>query len=532
MDAENVVTASKGNAESIDDLFARYGPVYKWLATVTCMVGAMTVALASSTVNVAFPDIMGTFGIGRDQAQLLTTGYFASQTAGMLLSAWLIKAMGERSAFTISLLVFLVGASMSALAQSPESLLFGRVLQGVAAGAIQPLGMAVTFKVFPASQKGLSMGIYSMGMVLAPSLGPTMGGLAIEWFSWRYIFLLSLPTAFFALVLSNLFMPSRERPKVLPKFDFAGFGLLCVFLTGLLMGFSFGQRLGWTSTDILLLFGVGMSSGVGFVLWQLRSPEPLINLRMFTNAQFTLAALIAFFTGCAFLSSTFMLPLFVQQIQHYTPLNAGLMMIPAGLSLFILFPVAGRLSDISPPHYMIYGGLISFAVAYALLAGADVNTPFWSLVTFTILLRVGTALTRPVTNATALKSLPPDMVNQGASTINFVRKLGAAIGTNCVIVFLELRIPFHGDAYASMQTSASQTTLEMRDQLARLFSEAGVPEVARDPGAYRYLGDIIYAQASTMGYHDAFMVLAVVAFLGVAPAWLMARLNKRQATMV
>jgi hypothetical protein len=154
------------------------------------------------------------------------------------------------------------------------------------------------------------------------------------------------------------------------------------------------------------------------------------------------------------------------------------------------------------------------------------------LVTFTILLRVGTALTRPVTNATALKSLPPDMVNQGASTINFVRKLGAAIGTNCVIVFLELRIPFHGDAYASTQTSASQTTLEMRDQLARLFSEAGVPEVARDAAAFRYLGDIIYAQASTMGYHDAFMVLAVVAFLGVAPAWLMARLNKRQAMMV
>ena len=517
------------NAESIDDLFERYGPVYKWLATVTCMVGAMTVALASSTVNVAFPDIMGAFGIGRDQAQLLTTGYFASQTAGMLLSAWLIKAIGERRAYTVALMVFLVGATMSALAQGPDTLLFGRVLQGAAAGAIQPLGMAVTFKVFPQSQKGLSMGIYSMGMVLAPSLGPTMGGLAIDAFSWRYIFLLSLPTAFFALILSNLFMPSRERPKQLPKFDFLGFALLCMFLTGFLMGFSYGQRLGWTSTDILVFFGAGLIGGGGFIYRQLHIPEPLVNLRMFTNTQFALAALIAFFTGCAFLSSTFMLPLFVQQIQHYTPLNAGLMMIPAGLSLFILFPLAGRLSDVVPPQFMIYTGLVAFALAYALLAGADVNTPFWSLVAFTILLRVGTAFTRPVTNATALKSLPTELVNQGASSINFVRKLGAAIGTNCVIVFLEMRIPFHGDAYVAMQTGASQTTLEMRNQLAQLFTEAGVPESARDPGAIQYLSDIIYAQASTMGYHDAFMVLALVAFLGVAPAWGMARLNKRAA---
>lgn len=126
-------------------------------------------------------------------------------------------------------------------------------------------------------------------------------------------------------------------------------------------------------------------------------------------------------------------------------------------------------------------------------------------------MRAGTAFTRPVTNATALKSLPNHLVNQGASTINFVRKLGAAIGTNSIIVFLELRIPFHGDAFTSMQTGARATGQEMRDALVRLFAEAGVPEAARGPGAFLYLGDMIYAQASTMGYHDAFMILAVVA---------------------
>ncbi len=496
------------------------------------MVGTMTMALAGSTVNVAFPEIMGAFGIGRDQAQLLSTGYFAAQTAGMLLSAWLIAVIGERRTCVIALVCFLTGSMMSGLADNPESLILGRVIQGVSSGVIQPLGMAVTFRVFPAGDKGFAMGIYSLGMVLGPSLGPTMGGFAITEFSWRAVFLLSVPTAFLALIFCNLFMPTREMPKEFPKFDFYGFGFLCASLVGFLLGFSYGQRLGWTSSDIIGLFAIAVFCGIGFVLRQIYGKSPLVNLALFTNIQFSAAALIAFFTGCAFLSSTFMLPLFVQQIQHYSALDAGLIMIPAGLSLLILFPLAGRLSDLVAPQYMIYVGLLFFAAAFALMAQADVNTPFWTIVGLTLLMRAGTAFTRPVTNTVALKSLPSDLVNQGASSINFIRKLGAALGTNSIVVFLELRIPFHGDAFASTQTGARETSQEMTDALMRLFAEAGVPETVRAPGVFHYLGDMIYAQASTMGYHDAFMVLAIIALLGVAPAWVMAQSRQRQSAGV
>lgn len=162
------------------------------------------------------------------------------------------------------------------------------------------------------------------------------------------------------------------------------------------------------------------------------------------------------------------------------------------------------------------------------MAQSDVNTPFWTIVGLTLLMRAGTAFTRPVTNTVALRSLPADQVHQGASSINFVRKLGAALGTNCVIVFLEWRIPFHGDAFAATQTGARETGKEMTDALMRLFAEAGVPETARAPGVFHYLGDMIYAQASTMGYHDAFMVLSIVALLGVFPAWVMAQSRRER----
>jgi EmrB/QacA subfamily drug resistance transporter len=513
-------------AENIDILFTRDGPAYRWLVTFTCVTGAVTGGLASTTVNVAFPDLMGTFGLGRDQAQLLSTGYFAAQTVGLLISAWLIKAFGERTSNILALVLFLFGSAMSGFAENSATLMVGRVVQGLSAGVLQPLAMAVVFSVFPAGRKGLSMGIFSMGMVVAPTLGPTLGGLAIEFFNWRYIFLLTLPTTFLALVLSAFFLPSREIPEHLPKFDFLGFSLLCVALVGLLLGFSFGQRLGWTSNDIVMLFSVGTACGVAFVFKQLYGDEPLVNLYLYRNLQFTTATLVAFFTECAFISSTIMLPLFVQQIQQFTPLDAGLMLVPSGLVMLVLFPVSGRIADMVPPQYMVYAGLIFYSLSFAFMAGMDVNTPFWTLVGFTMVMRMGSAFTRPVTNAKALSSLRDDQVHQGSSALNFTRKLGGAIGANSVIVFLELRISFHGDAFATMQTTVNQTGGELLDRVVRLFTEAGVPEIAREPGALRFLGDVILAQASTRGFQDAFTILAIMAFAAIVPAIMMARAMK------
>jgi DHA2 family multidrug resistance protein len=518
--------------DSIETLFERYGPFYKWLATITCLVGIMTMTLGATTVNVAFPAIMGTFGIGRDQAQLISTGYFAAQTAGMLLSAWLVLSFGERRSFTLAVIAFLIGSAMSGAANSSESLLLGRILQGLSAGIVQPLGMAVTFKVFPRDQKGLSMGIFAMGNVLAPALGPALGGIAIDLFSWRYIFLLTLPTAFLALIVGNIFLPSRPMPKKIPRFDFVGFGLLCASLVGLLLGFSYGQRLGWTSTEIILLFGAGLGSGGAFVLRQIYAANPLVNMKVFASAQFTAAASIGFFTGAAMFSSFFLMPLFTQQIQHFSAIDAGLLMVPAGLSLLILFPLVGRLSDFVPAYLMICLGMIIFSIAFFSLSSADVNTPFWTLVWFTLLVRMGVACTRSVVNSEALKSLPADLVTQGSSSVNFVRQLGGTIGTNCLVVFLELRIPFHGDAFATMQTGASETTREMRNRLIQLMGEAGVPEPVQDFGAFHFLGEVIYAQASTMGFQDAYFVLALIAAAGLIPAWVLARASRRVRTSI
>ena len=518
--------------ESIEDLFERYGPAYQWFAALTCMLGAMTMVLSQTTVNVAFPDIMGAFGIGRDEAQWLSSGFFAAMTAGMLLQAWLVSIFGERATYAACLLGFLVGVVMSGLAPNSETLTAGRLIQGLTAGIIQPLAMAICFKVFPPAQRGTAMGIFSMGIVFAPAMGPTLGGFAIEWFNWRYAFFLTVPTTVLAFVLGFVFLPSRRMPLRIPRFDITGFSLMCVALFTLLLALSSGTRDGWGSDKVILLFATGIFSALSFIAWESYISDPLLNVKLFLNLRFSSASVISFFAGGVFLTSTFLIPVFVQQVQGYTPLRTGLLLMPGGLSLLILFPLAGRISDSVSPQTLICVGLGGFATGFFLLSGTDVNTPFWTFVAFTLFVRLGIAFTSPVVNAAALKSLPADQVNQGSGAVNFVRMLGAAFSLNMVVAFLETRVLFHSDALTATQTAGSPTSQAYIDAVRRLLSEAGVAGSLEQSGALHFLSNAVYAQANTAGFQDAYMALSIASVFGLIPVYLLSRTPAHPATPV
>src|SRR5215475_5390988 len=286
-------------------LSERYGPSYRWLVTITGMTGVVSMVLAMTTVNVAVPDVMGAFGIGQDQAQWMSSAYMATMTAGMLINAWVTGVLGERRTFVGSLLFFSLGALLGGSAPTEDMLIFSRVLQGFSAGIAQPLVMATIFTVFPAERRGLAMGVFGLGVVFAPAIGPTLGGLMIEYFSWRYVFYISLPFCAVAAVLGLFFMPSRPMPKQIPPFDWLGFALLCAALLGLMTGIADGQREGWSSDTIVLRLAVGAAAATGFILWELHTPKAMIDIRIFGNIEFAAAAMIAFVFGFGMNGSTY-----------------------------------------------------------------------------------------------------------------------------------------------------------------------------------------------------------------------------------
>jgi EmrB/QacA subfamily drug resistance transporter len=510
-------------SETTDTLFAAYGPGYRWLATVTVMLGTISAILTTTSVNVAIPDIMGAFGIGQDRAQWLSTATLAAMTVGMLLNAWLMNNFGQRATFVGALSLFVASLVLAGASPNESVLIFCRVVQGAVAGVMQPLSMYTLFRVFPPHLRGTAMGFFGASVILGPALGPTLGGIMIDSFNWRYIFYVAVPVSALAILMGSLFLPQREETGARMRFDWLGFVLLVTALSCLLTGLSNGQREGWHSGYIVTLFTIALAATAGFVLWQLRAPEPLVNLRVLGNAQFTGAATVACIFGVGLFGLVYLVPLFVQTVQHLTPLAAGLLLMPAGLALGVFMPVCGYLSDRTPARTMIISGLVCVCLSAWWLVDADANTGFWLIAGCVVLSRIGLALIKPALNLAALRSLRPELLGQGAGMINFARQLGGAFGVNLLSVYLDRRTFLHSDTMTSLQTAANTATAELLSGVEALLAQAGAPPELQSAGALHFLGRVVQAQAYTMGFRDSFMLVAVIFAFGLIPAWIMGR---------
>jgi DHA2 family multidrug resistance protein len=223
------------------------------------------------------------------------------------------------------------------------------------------------------------------------------------------------------------------------------------------------------------------------------------------------------------MGSTYVIPVFVQTMVGFTPLLAGLMMMPAGLMLAFIFPLAGRLSDTMPASIMIMGGLVLFAAGFALMVGADGNTTFWTLVGMVMVSRLGLGFINPTLNASALKALPADKVRQGAGVANFMRQLGGAFGINLIVAFFEVRTRFHADALTATQDWGNRTTDRLLTQIEQLMQRSGLPFQQQKTAALEFLGNMVNAQAQMLAFSDTFIVIAIVSLLALIPAALLSR---------
>jgi EmrB/QacA subfamily drug resistance transporter len=343
----------------------------------------------------------------------------------------------------------------------------------------------------------------------------------VDNFSWRYVFFLAVPFCVVGLFLATLFMPGRSASGPARKFDWIGFGLMAVFLVTLLNGLSNGQRNGWYSDSILSDFAIAFVSGASFIAWELYTSAPMLNLKLFTNRIYAGASVVAFIFGAGIYGSTYLVPLFVQTIQGYTPTRSGLLLMPAGLILAIVFPIAGRMTDKTPAYATIMFGLILFALSSFLMTGADVDTSFWLFAWWIMLGRIGLGFIMPSLNAGALKALPMALLGQGSGAINFVRQLGGAFGVNLLSIALERRSQLYIDSFTAAQHAGNSTTTGLLHDVTGLLAQAGVPEAIRQAGAVNFLGRMIYTQGNMLGYRDSFFIVGAFFLAALIPALMM-----------
>ena len=475
--------------------------------------------LSSVSMNVAIPSVMGAFGVGQDKAQWVATGYLATMVIGMLLNSWLVAAMGIRMTFMLSTALFLVGSAMGAFANSVEMLILSRILQGIPAGIMQPLCMIVNFQVFPPERRGTAMGIFGMGVVLAPVFGPLIGGVAIDTLGWRYIFAMPLPLVVIALILGPIFLPERENKGPLPPFDWTGLFLLAGGVSLVLITLTSGQRMGWTSDEIVGQGIVAVCFMAAFVWWETKATRPLLDFSLFKNPRFACAMAVSFIFGICLFSSSYIVPVFAQIVQGYTAMKAGWLLAAGGSIMILMFPLSGRLADSMPPNVLISAGLFVFGVGFVFIHTVDVNTGFFLMAGLSAFTRIGLSCVITPLNATSLRYVPPDKLANASSNANFFRQLGGGMGIAILVAVLETRTTFHANSLAATQTPANPASIDMVQRVTEMLASTGIDDALLEAIAANHLGKVVHANASMFGFQDVFLVLAVITLIAMIPAY-------------
>ncbi|MFL1485496.1 DHA2 family efflux MFS transporter permease subunit [Marinobacter sp. LN3S78] len=450
-------------AASMDQLQERYGDRYKWWVMMTVMIGTMTMSLSSTIVNVALPDIMHTFEVSHTMGQWLVTAFLASMAIGMLLNVWMVDRFGPRTTYMGSLLIFVIAALAGGFAVNFGMLIVVRIIQGLIAGMVQPLAMLMLYAVFPVNQRGQAMGLYAMGVVLGPTVGPVVGGVLVDWWSWRAVFLVVLPFCLAAFHMGSTFLSRpASAPHVHRRLDSPGILLLCGWMVALLWGLSEGPHLGWTSSPVLIGLLMAVTLFIAFALRQLKSRSPLLALGIFRYPGFGPAFIVAMLTGAGLFGSVYLLPMLVQTAMGESASAAGMLLMPAGLAMALSFPVIGRLTDRVLPKILVAGGLIVFAVSCIVLAEVDTGTSLTLVALMAALGRVGLAMTMPPVVIGAVSIVPQEMVNQATGLVSFARQFGGSLGVSLSAILLQeqtlwtsslgipLAFPGYQDAFALM----------------------------------------------------------------------------------
>jgi len=431
---------------SLAALQERHGASYRWRVLLTVMIGTMAAIMASTIVNVAVPDMSLKFALGQERAQWLSAGFMAAMTLSMLTTPFLLERFGYRRSYAGAVLLLMLGGISGGFSRSFEWVLAMRVVEGLAAGVLQPIPAIIILNAFDKSEQGKAMGVFGMGVVLAPAVGPSIGGVLVEAFGWRSIFFVVAPFCAVALVLAARYLP-HSAPGGAPvnqgsrRLDVAGLALLSIAVLCGLNGLVHLHDAALGTASALL--AVAALAVVGFVVRQRRAAQPLMQLALFEHRAFAMGGCVAFIYGMALFGSTYLVPVFMQVALKLPPSQAGAVLLPAGLVLALTIPLAGRLADRLPLSRLVTAGVLLLALSFALMGTVGLATSLWVITGWAIVGRIGLGCVLPSLNLGAMRGLPPALITQGSSSVNFLRQLGGAVGVNLVGIVLESRLVVH-----------------------------------------------------------------------------------------
>jgi len=500
------------------------GPRYAinpWPIALTVTIATFMEALDTSIANVALPHIAGSLSATTDQSTWVLTSYLVSNGIILPLGAWLSEVMGRKRFYMTCVATFTLCSFLCGIAPSLGMLIMFRVLQGAGGGGLQPSEQAILADTFPPERLGMAFAIYGMAVVLAPSIGPTLGGWITDNYSWRWIFYINVPIGIISLLLTNHFvqdppylkeeMAKRRRSHRPLRIDYIGIGLIALGIGCLQVVLDKGQEDDWFASHfIATLSAISITSIVALVIWELRHKSPVIELRLLKNFNFAAASMMMFVLGLALYAATALLPLFMQELAGYTAELAGLVLSPGGLVLIVTMPIVGRLSSRVQARWLAATGFLITGLALWHMTQLDLDANFGTYMRDYVYQRLGVAFMFIPINTLAYLDVPPGKSNQISSMINLFRNLGASVGISMVATLTQRRAQIHQDTL-SMHLNTYNPAL--REHLAGLTNNLFHAGMSTADASHQALGRMyltVQTQASTGAYLDTLKILAII----------------------
>lgn len=424
---------------SLDSLRQRFGDRFKWYALCVVALGIMAAVLSATSFNVAIPALMQEFGLGQERVQWAVTGFMGAMTLAMLPTPWLLDRFGFRNCFLTALAVLLAASVAGSLSPSFGFLVAMRVVQGAAAGLLQPLGVLAVLRLIPPHAQGRASGMMGFGIVLAPAVAPALGGLLLDHFGWQAVFWLNMPFCVAAGVAALFLLPvAGERVK--KPFDWRGVLLLGVATIGAIETVAAMQHSGLWSVWTLLPGAATLLGFAGFVLHGRRATAPIIHPTLFGARTFAMGSVVSFVYGFGLYASTYLIPVFMLSALGYSATDAGMALLPGGIALALCIPLAGRMADWLSPQWVTVAGLVVFGASFVLLAVYGGHITHAELIAITIVGRVGLGMILPSLSLAALRGQAPHQLGQSSTVITYARQLGGVLGVAICAVFVEWRL--------------------------------------------------------------------------------------------
>jgi DHA2 family multidrug resistance protein len=491
-----------------------------WLIALAVMLATILEVLDTSVANVALGHIAGNLSASTDEATWVLTSYLVSNAIVLPMTGWLAGFFG-RKRFLIGCIVgFTLASAACGAAASLGFLIFARVLQGAAGGALQPLSQAILMESFPPKKRGVAMAVFGMGVVVAPIIGPLLGGWITDNYSWRWVFYVNIPFGVLAVLLCQAFL---EDPPYLRAghvrrgghVDYIGFGVMALWLATLQVILDRGQQDDWFNATWLCWASLlSLVSMIAFFSWELRLRHPLVDLRVLGNRNFAVGTLLMTIVGVVLYSTTALLPLFLQGLMNYPALNSGMAISPRGLGAIIALTVVGRLVGKVDTRLLMGFGFCLLAYATWMLGDINLQISMSSIVWPIILSGLSMGFIFVPLTTTAMGDLPNEQMGNAAGIYNLMRNIGGSIGISIATTMVARGAQVHQALLAHRFTPYDPQFQQELHMLAAGLARYGGPFVAQHR-AYGLLGGAMMQQAALCAYVDTFRILAVLCALCV-----------------